>query len=733
MKNSLFSYFNESSIKINPINLHFVDEKLENDFSVAYNKDSLILGKLGIVLTFLLFTFYGFLDQYAYPINYEEIWFIRAVVDIFLAILFLMTFTKNNVIHLQKISTVMIFFAGLALLYIYSYPSQTNYFHIYLSAYALLIVGSFTVTGLMFFNAVKIVLLMNIFTMALFYMKFDLISNLFFAMLFVSMTSIVVISSYFSVILKRKLFLDEIATNKLVEDLSKANNKLDKASKEIVQNQLNLIETIIDSVPIRIFWKDKDGVYLGANQLFIDDAELNTAADIIGKTDFEMTWRESAQQFIEDDAGVVNSGVARLNYEEVQPKEDGSAIYIRTSKVPLIDTHNNTLGILGIYDDITESKTMEVDLKIAKENAEKANLSKSTFLANMSHEIRTPLNAIMGFIDILKEEHKDIKHLETIDNSSKSLLQIINDILDISKIESGKLDVEYIDFDAIYEFQSTQDLFQAKCDEKSIKFYTTFENLPKALNGDPLRIKQVVSNLLSNAIKFTPPNQSIFLDMDYDDGTLFVSVKDEGIGISQDKQETIFESFTQADASTTREYGGTGLGLSISSNLIKLMDGELKVYSTLGEGSTFSFSLPLEEAKAVVAPIVVNKNIDFSNLNVLLVEDNKANQMFMKVVFKKLKLSYEIANDGLEAIDYFKNNTYDVILMDENMPNMNGIKATGIIRDLESTGNLEKTPIIALTANALKGDRERFLEAGMDDYLTKPLEKNKLISVLSNI
>ena len=229
---------------------------------------------------------------------------------------------------------------------------------------------------------------------------------------------------------------------------------------------------------------------------------------------------------------------------------------------------------------------------------------------------------------------------------------------------------------------------------------------------------------------FTPEGKNIYLDIDYEDGKLNVSVKDEGIGISKEYQSKIFEAFSQEDSSTTRKYGGTGLGLTISYNLVNAMGGELKLKSEPGVGSEFYFSLPMKAGSTIIRKATNELDNSFE-AKILLVEDNKANQMFMKVLLKKMKLEFEIANDGLEAVEMYKNSSYDLILMDENMPNMNGIEATKNILEYEKKNKQKHTPIVALTANALKGDRERFLECGMDEYLTKPLEKTKLINILN--
>ena len=374
---------------------------------------------------------------------------------------------------------------------------------------------------------------------------------------------------------------------------------------------------------------------------------------------------------------------------------------------------------------------------------EKANKVKSEFLANMSHEIRTPLNAILGFIDLLKEENKGRKsnqYVSIIDDSSKSLLKIIEDILDFSKIENGKLDIDMVDFHAKSEFEMIAHLFDARCLQKNISLAINIDkNLPQNIYSDPFRIKQILSNLLSNAIKFTPEGKNIIVDINYKDNLLNISVKDEGIGISHDKRKHIFEAFSQEDNSTTRNYDGTGLGLTISSELVKLLGGELKLKSEVGLGSEFYFSIPVRVGKDIKIDIADETKLDSYNKTILLVEDNKANQKFMKVLLKKMDLEFEIANDGLEAIDMFmkscsnkddKTSKYDAILMDENMPNLNGIEATKHILEYEKKYSLKHTPIIALTANALKGDRERFLEAGMDEYMTKPVNKKKLEEIL---
>lgn len=389
--------------------------------------------------------------------------------------------------------------------------------------------------------------------------------------------------------------------------------------------------------------------------------------------------------------------------------------------------------IISMFD-ITENEKINNDLEIQKNTALAATQAKGEFLANMSHEIRTPLNAILGFIGLLRDkthEPESERYLDTIDNSSHSLLGIINDILDFSKIESGKLDIDPIDFDPRKEFRSTADLFQARCSEKNITFSLNLsDSLPSGLKTDILRIKQVVANLLSNAVKFTEANKQIFLDIDYQNKHLICSVKDQGIGMSEEAQKHVFDAFSQAETSTTRKYGGTGLGLAISSKLIEMLGGKLQLESKLREGSRFFFSIPCEAVKfETKAQPHKSTSRQFSG-HLLLVEDNKTNQLLMTAILNKQGVTFDIANDGLEAIDAVKQNQYDLVLMDENMPNLNGIEATKAIRLWEDEQNLTPLPIIALTANAMTGDREKFLNAGMNEYLTKPINLPKLIGIL---
>ena len=387
-----------------------------------------------------------------------------------------------------------------------------------------------------------------------------------------------------------------------------------------------------------------------------------------------------------------------------------------------------------------EKRTLE--LKIAKFNAIKANKAKSEFLANMSHEIRTPLNAINGFIDIIADEFDDEKllsYISIIEKNSDTLLNIINDILDFNKIENGKLDIVKDYFELRNEIKYTTELFGAKASKKNISLSLNMHSdVPEICKTDSLRLKQILSNLFSNAIKFTHIGGKIELNLDVNKETkeIYFSMKDSGVGISKEYQKTIFEPFSQEDVTTTKEYGGTGLGLSICHKLVELLGGELKVKSEKNQGSEFYFHIPTpcmddkEIQNKLPKKNLDSLDVDLNGKHILLVEDNESNQMFMKIILKKMGITFDIANDGIIAVNRFKLNRYDAILMDENMPNMNGIEATRHILEDEKKNNLKHTPIIALTANSLKGDREKFLKAGMDEYISKPLNKKKLSKIL---
>ncbi len=379
-------------------------------------------------------------------------------------------------------------------------------------------------------------------------------------------------------------------------------------------------------------------------------------------------------------------------------------------------------------------------LKRQKERAEELSELKSQFLANMSHEIRTPMNGILGFLQILQQHETDkkkLKYLNTIASSSNDLIRIIDGILDFSKLEKNQIEIVKHDFNPLEVIKHSIELFSENAIRKSIQIkLEKSENIPAFIHSDDLRLKQIVNNLLSNAIKFSTKNSIIKVKMEYlpRSSQLKIAVIDQGIGIPANKIEHIFDSFTQADSSTTREYGGTGLGLAISSRLVELLGGKMKVDSALDVGSSFSFTIDapiVKNENRLPDPETIQSSPLMSDAQILIVEDNLINQKLMVEFISGFGLNYDIANNGIEAIEAFKSNHYQVILMDDNMPEMTGSEATIQIRQIEADRNLQPTPIIAVTANVMQGDKERFMAAGMNDLITKPVLAETLKTYLN--
>jgi signal transduction histidine kinase/ActR/RegA family two-component response regulator len=385
------------------------------------------------------------------------------------------------------------------------------------------------------------------------------------------------------------------------------------------------------------------------------------------------------------------------------------------------------------------------ELRVAKENAEDANRTKSEFLANMSHEIRTPLNAVIGLAYILNLSSpltdKQRKCIETLKISGDSLLSLINDLLDFAKLEEGSITLEHVDFNLPEVVQKVLSIMELRAVEKNLQLLFDASQLSHThYMGDPLRIQQIVTNLVSNAVKFTENGfvkvtllekpSTIGLD------EIVIQVSDSGIGIPPEKISLIFEKFTQADASTTRKYGGTGLGLAICRLLVKYMEGRIEVTSQPGEGSVFSVSLPLpatsqsktEEQQAIVMPeLPIDPVTNENQRTILLVEDYLPNVMVATSILEQFGYSCDTAYNGSEAIQKFQRRPYALILMDIQLPGMDGIETSRRIRGLERAKGQLRTPIIAMTAFALAGDKEKSLSSGMDDYISKPFKPEELI------
>ncbi len=398
-----------------------------------------------------------------------------------------------------------------------------------------------------------------------------------------------------------------------------------------------------------------------------------------------------------------------------------------------IETEEGTLLLCSVLD-ITKRKEYEMLLTESKEKAEKLSSAKQEFLSVISHEMRTPLNAITAITHLLKtEKHlpEQVENLNLLAFSAKNLLALINDILDLSKIESGKIQLEYIDFDFEDLINNVHDVLLHQAKEKHIDFNVTIDpEIPAVLIGDPVRISQVLSNLLHNAIKFTDEGEIILevkrISGNENETQLLFSVSDTGIGIEKEKQEEIFESFSQAHPSITRQFGGTGLGLTISRKLVLMMGGHMAVQSELNEGTTFSFRLTLLNSKSERLRHRPRSESDYNleGVNLLLVEDNATNQLLARKFISRWGASVDTADNGLEAVEKVREGKYDMVLMDLQMPVMNGYRANKLIRDMGFTH--DKLPVIALTAYAMDNIKAKVLNAGMNDYLPKPIDPQEL-------
>jgi PAS domain S-box-containing protein len=506
-------------------------------------------------------------------------------------------------------------------------------------------------------------------------------------------------------------------------------------TKEKERSHLALV---VEHASDAIIVTDRDGLITWVNTAF-ERLSGYKMSDVLGlKPGSFLQGEETSKQAINDIASHLREGKP-VQAELINYHKDGTPYWIDIAITPIRNNHNEVEQFIAVERDSSERKNLEHSLRLAVDRADTSNKAKSTFLATMSHELRTPLNGILGMAQILESSVTQTQHKEQLSillESGNHLLSLLNDILDISKIEEGKLELEAIDF-AISDLCSPiVTTYSSICTEKGVGFVLDNQlEIGKCYRGDKSRIRQVIFNLLGNAVKFTNSGK-ITLTLtnasikDSKDEVLSISVKDTGVGIPPERLGTIFDPFTQAEASTTRQFGGTGLGLAIVKKLARIMNGDARVSSELGVGSEFVVTMQLTPAESVKEEQKSQVSLDdqalAQSLNILLVEDNKVNALVAKTFCTKQGHQVEVAVNGHDAVEKVKQQRYDLIIMDNHMPVMDGIEATRVIR--EELGS--KTVIFGCTADVFKEAHDNFIAAGANHILTKPLQKESFIDAL---
>jgi len=522
-----------------------------------------------------------------------------------------------------------------------------------------------------------------------------------------------------------------------------------KLNEDKARELQSFFTSITEALAEGVYAQDGDGLCTYANPT-AEKLLGWSASEMIGKSIHQLVHYQdhNCNHIPSEECSIYNALMNREAYStdnEVFWRKDGSMMPVHVSAVSTYDSDNVYRGGVIAFQDISKRKQQDKALKDAVENAELANKAKGLFLANMSHEIRTPMNAIIGMSYLalqtgLNEQQKNYIH--KVNSSAEALLRLLNDILDFSKIEANKLDIEVQDFSLDEVLMAVTDLISFSADQKGLELIVNIDkDIPNILMGDALRLRQIIVNFASNAIKFTQKGSVIInivlLGKAYGAAVLGFTISDTGIGMTEAQKKNLFKAFTQADISTTRKYGGTGLGLAITGQLVSLMGGSVDVKTKLDKGSSFSFCLNFKvkeefQNKDISLPInnTSIKNTETNTLNgahILLVEDNKFNQEVASSLLKIHGMSSDIAENGEQALLCIEKNTYDCVLMDCQMPIMDGYSATEKIR--ERWG--DDLPIIAMTANVMAADIERTNQVGMNDYIAKPINVSVMIKTMA--
>jgi PAS domain S-box-containing protein len=543
----------------------------------------------------------------------------------------------------------------------------------------------------------------------------------------------------------------EARVQERTEMLSRTNAGLaaEMAERERAQGALResseLVMLLLESAPEAIYGIDLEGNCTFCNPACLRLTGYQESFELLGRNMHSVIHyaRPGGAPYPVEECGIYQAfsrGLDTHGDDEVLWRKDGTSFPAEYWS-RLLHRNNRVIGMVVTFVDVTVRKQAEEAMRNGKEAAEAGSRAKSEFLANMSHEIRTPLNGVIGMTELalgtdLTQEQRE--YLETVKLSGDALLSVINDVLDFSKIEAGKTELEASDFNLRDSLETILRTFALRASEKRLELLCAVDpQVPERIRGDPFRLRQILVNLVGNAIKFTDAGEvALRVQADQAEGNecpLHFSVSDTGVGIAANALKMIFDPFTQADSSTTRIYGGTGLGLAISARLVKMMDGEIWVESEPGRGSAFHFTARFQAAeRGTVAPIPLSPEVVLDpteSLRVLLAEDNAVNRKVATRLLEKRGHQVVVTSNGKEALAALQKDTYDLVLMDVQMPEMDGLEATRTIRRLEQ-GTEFHQPIIALTAHAMMGDRERCLEAGMDGYLTKPLRAQELDQLL---
>jgi two-component system, sensor histidine kinase and response regulator len=512
------------------------------------------------------------------------------------------------------------------------------------------------------------------------------------------------------------------------------------------KRQEDVFRAMINSIPDCITYRNPEGVYVGCNTAFAEQIG-RPVAEILGRTISEIVDADRAKIVQQDDAEVLAT-LEPITREIWAPYADAGTRLLEQVRTPLRNEEGNVLGILTISRDVTKRKQEEEATRRAKDTAEEATRMKSDFLANMSHEIRTPMNAIIGLSHLaLKTEltPRQRDYIDKVQTSGQHLLGLINGILDFSKVEAGKLDLESSDFALEMLLDDTAALVTEKSHAKGLALvFEVAPDVPAQLVGDSLRLGQVLLNYANNAVKFTDAGKIVISvrasERTGKDVLLQFRVQDTGIGLTPEQMGRLFQSFSQADASTTRKFGGTGLGLAISKKLAELMGGEVGVESEYGKGSTFWFSARVgigaprlrraagRSANGLEATLPDERAAVLHGARILLVEDNEINQQVAREMLEDCGLQVDVAENGELALQLVQKFAYDLVFMDMQMPTMDGVTATRAIR---KHAQLELLPIVTMTANAMEQDRRKCLDAGMNDFLVKPIDVQALMAILT--